>query len=159
MNRFFFIIIWRGLVKQDVFPIINIVGLSIGLAVVLLISLLIFKEWSFDKSFRESRNIYRINSVLTKYMPGQTYCATNNFVAPAVKEAIPEVLTTVRNYPRSYKTRVNNHVYQIRIIWADEDFFRLFDTPFLQGSPEKAMSRPNAVAISEKMAQQLFGDG
>ena len=158
MNWFFFKITWRNLVKRGVFPIINIVGLSIGLAVVLMISLLIYKEWSFDSSFRESKHIYRINSVLTKYRPGETYCATNNFVGPTVKEAIPEVLATVRTYSRSYVARVNAHAFRIRVVWADEDFFRLFDTPFLQGSPEVAMSRPNAVAISEKMAQRLFGN-
>ncbi|MDR0796646.1 MAG: ABC transporter permease [Tannerella sp.] len=158
MNLFFFNIIWRNLTKRSVFPIINIAGLSIGLAVVLLIGLLIFNEWSFDRSFRESKNIYRINSVLTKYMPGVTNCATNNFVGPAVEAAIPEVLATVRTYSRSYAARVNDHSFRIRVIWADEAFFRLFDTPFLQGSPEAAMSRPNVIAISEKMAQTLFGN-
>ena len=158
MNWFFFKIIWRNLTKRDVFPVINILGLSIGLAAVLLISLLIFNELSFDKSFAESRNIYRINSVLTKYMPGTTSCATNNFVGPAVKEAIPEVITAVRTYSRSYVTRVNENVFRIRIIWADEDFFHLFDTPFLQGSSEAAMTRPNVIAISETMAHQLFGN-
>ena len=106
MNLFFFKITWRNISKRGLFPIINIAGLSIGLAVVLLISLLIFNERSFDRQFRESRNIYRINSVLTKYMPGATSCATNNFVGPAVKEAIPEALATVRTYSRSYVTRM-----------------------------------------------------
>jgi putative ABC transport system permease protein len=159
MFRYFFNIIWRNLTKKrDVFSMINILGLSIGLAVVLLIGLLIFNELSFDASFRESRNIYRINSELTRYRPGEIYCATNNFVGPAVKETVPEVAATVRTYSRSYVTHVGDNAFQISIIWADEDFFRLFDTPFLQGSSEVAMSRPNAVAISEKMAQKLFGN-
>jgi len=102
MNWYFFKITWRNISKRGLFPIINIAGLSIGLAVVLLISLLIFHEQSFDRQFWESRNIYRINSILTKYMPGTTSCATNNFVGPAVKEAIPEVLAAVRTYSRSY---------------------------------------------------------
>ena len=158
MYTFFLKIIIKNLNKPSVFQIINMAGLSIGLVVALLISLLIFNELSFDKSFKESRNIYRINSVLTKYMPGQTYSATNNFVGPVIKEAIPEVLTTVRNYSRSYVTRINDRNLHIRIIWADEDFFRLFDTPFLQGSPDIAMSRPNVAAISETMAYNLFGN-
>ena len=158
MNWFFFKITWRNLVKRGVFPIINIVGLSIGLTVVLLISLWIFNEWSFDRSFKESRNIYRVNSFLTKYMPGQTYCTTNNFLGPVIKESVPDVLATVRIYTRSYMTRISEQNLNIRIYWADEDFFSLFDTPFLQGLPEIAMSRPNAVAISETMAYKLFGN-
>ena len=158
MNNFFLKLALKSLRKRGVFQIINMAGLAIGLAVVLLISLLIFNERSYNKSFEESRNIYRINSVLTKYMPGQTYCATNNFVGPTIKEAVPEVLSTVRNYSRTYITRINDRNMHIRIIWADEDFFRLFDTPFLQGSPEIAMSRPNVAAISETMAYNLFGN-
>ena len=151
-------IIYRNLLHNSIYSMINIAGLSIGLTVVLLISLQIIREKSFDRSFSESRNIYRINSVLTKYMPGETYCATNNFVGPEIKEVVPDVLTTVRIYSRSYVTKINENSLQIRILWADKDFFRLFDTPFLHGSYETAMSRPNTAVISESMASRLFGD-
>ena len=157
MFKFFFHISWRNLTKRGLFPVINIAGLSIGLSVVLLICLLIYNELSFDKSFRESNNIYRINAVLTAYMPGETYCSVNNVVGPAVEAAIPDVLATARTYKRSYVTRINDHILRIGLIWTDHDFFRLFDTPFLSGTPETAMTRPNAAAISEKMANQLFG--
>jgi ABC-type antimicrobial peptide transport system permease subunit len=150
--------IFRSLSRNGTYSVINIAGLSIGLTVVLLISLQILNERSFDRSFSESRNIYRINSVLTKYMPGETYCATNNFVGPEIKEVVPDVLTTVRIYSRSYVTKINENSLQIRIIWADKDFFHLFNTTFLQGSHEIAMSRPNVVVISESMANKLFGN-
>jgi len=159
METFFLNITWRSLVRRGLFPIINILGLSIGLAVVLLISLLIFSERSFDKSFRESRNIYRINSNLTAFMPGQTFASVGNAVGPAVKEAIPEVLASTRTYHQSFVARVKEHPMRIKMIWADEDFFRLFETPFLLGTPEAAMTRPNAAAISEEMAKTLFGTG
>ena len=157
MNLFFLNIMWRSLTKRGVFPIINIAGLSIGLTVVLLISMLIFNELSFDKSFRESRNIYRINSCLTTFMPGETFASTANAVAPVMKEVVPEVLTAIRTIPHSYVARVNEHLIRIRVIWADSDFFRLFDTPFLHGTPEAVMSRPNAIAISEETVKTLFG--
>ena len=159
METFFLKITWRSLVRRGLFPIINILGLSIGLAVVLLISLLIFSERSFDKAFIESSNIYRINSNLTAFMPGQTFATVGNAVGPAMKEAIPEVLASTRTCHHSYVARVKEHPMRINLIWADEDFFRLFDTPFLLGSPEAAMSRPNTVAISEEMARTLFGTG
>ena len=159
MNLFFLNITWRSLTKRGVFPIINIAGLSIGLTVVLLISMLIFNELSFDKSFRESRNVYRINSNFTRLRVGETYCTTANAFGPAMKEAIPEVITAVRTYPASFVALIKEHPVRINMMWADADFFQLFDTSFLHGTPESAMLRPNAIAISEEMAQALFGTG
>ena len=157
MNWFFFNITWRSLVKRGLFPIINILGLSIGLAVVLLISLLSFNELSFDKSFRESKNIYRMNAYLTAFMPDETFRTTSNITGPAMKDAIPEIIAAVRTYPGSHVVRINDNPIRISLVWADEDFFRLFDTPFLHGTPEAVMSRPNAIALSEEMAKTLFG--
>ncbi len=159
MYKFFFNISWRSLTKRGIFPIINIIGLSIGLAVGLLIYLLIYNERSFDKSFRNSKNIYRINSAIFKFMPGETYCTTGSAVGPAMQEAIPEITATVRTFPQSYVVRINDHFLRSDIMWADKDFFHLFDTPFIYGKPEDAMSGPNAIAISEKMAEKLFGKG
>ena len=159
MNLFFFKITWRNLTKRGVFSMINILGLSIGLAVVLLISLLIFNERSFDKSFKESRNIYRINSNMTAFMPGETHSRVGNAVGPAMKEAVPEVIAAVRTCRTDRVIKINDHPFRVKIIWADEDFFRLFDTPFLFGTPETALSRPNTIAISEEMAKKLFGTG
>ena len=147
----------RNLRRGGVYSWVNIGGLSIGLAVVLLISLLIFNELSFDKSFKESKHIYRINSFLTAFMPGETFCITGNATGPAMQEAIPEVIAAVRTIPNGYVTRINNHPLRIKVIWADTDFFRLFNTPFLYGTPETVMSHPNAIAISEETAKTLFG--
>ena len=153
MFKSFFTITIRSLFRQGVFPIINVLGLSIGLAVVLLISLLIFKDMSFDKTFKEGKNIYRINAVTDV----ETFTSSANKTGPAMRE-LPEVVTTVRTINRVYDMLCNENSVNIRVVWADEDFFRLFDTPFIVGTPEDVMSRPSAIAISEKEAKRLFGD-
>jgi len=158
MFKYFLTITLRSLSRRGVFSIINILGLSIGLAVVLMISLLNFNERSFNRSFEESRNIFRINSYLTAFMPGETFMSTANATAPTMQEAIPEIIAAVRTYEESYVVQINDHQMRISVIWADEDFFRLFDTPFIHGSPEYVMSRPNAVVISESGAIRLFGN-
>ncbi len=159
MYKFFLNISWRNLTKRGVFPVINILSLAIGLAVVLLICLLVYNESSFDKRFKEHKHIYRINALLTRVMPGETFCSVPNALGPAVQEAIPEAKTVVRTYVQTYVVKVNNQPFKIdKFCWADDGFFELFDTPFIQGSIGEAISRPNTVAISEKTAQKLFGD-
>ena len=157
MNLFFLNIILKKLVKRDVFSVINLLGLSIGLAVVLLISLLVFNERSFDKAFKEGNNIYRINSFLTGYRAGETWCGLGSAAGPAFKEAVPEILTAVRTIRRELAIKINDNPIRIEVMYADEDFFQLFDTPFLFGAPETALSRPNTVAISEEESKRLFG--
>jgi len=157
MFKYFLTITLRSLSRKGVFSIINILGLSIGLAVVLLISLLNFYELSFDRNFKESDNVFRVNAYMTKITPGETSVQTPNALAPAM-EAIPEVLATVRILPTWANLEYNDHAVNFRVVWADEDFFRLFDTPFIYGTPEAVMSRPNVIAIAESQARRIFGN-
>ena len=143
----------RSLSRQGVFSFINILGLSIGLAVVLLISLLNFYELSFDSGFKEGKNIYRINAVTDN----DTYTTTANALGPAMQE-IPEVISTVRVIYRRWDMMLNENPIQLQMVWADKDFFSLFETPFILGSPEDVMSRPNVIALSESEAKKHFGN-
>ena len=158
MYRYFFHITLRNLTKQGVFTIINILGLSIGLAVVLLISLFNFNELSFDRSFKESRNIYRVNSKMRVMRSGETSPMTSNAVAPAMQAEIPEVIAAVRIKRESYQIGIDDEQMRTRVCWVDDDFFQLFNTPFIYGTPEDVMTRPNAIALSEGEAKKMFGD-
>ena len=154
MFKNLFTITFRSLSRQGVFTIINILGLSIGLAVVLLISLLNFSELSFDRSFKERKNIYRVNSITND---GEIWSTTANIVGPTMKEQIPEVVTTVRMVRRWYDMLNEGNSYPMQVIWADEDFFRMFETPFLLGDID-VLKQPTKIAISESEAKRMFGD-
>ena len=157
MFKYFLTITLRSLSRKGVFSIINILGLSIGLAVVLMISLLNFYELSFNRNFTESSNIFRVNAHMTAITPGETSVQTPTALA-SVMEAIPEVIATVRVRPTWINLEYNNNDVNFRLALVDEDFFRLFDTPFVHGTPEAVMSRPGTLAISESEARRLFGN-
>ena len=123
-----------------------------------MISLLNFYELSFNRNFTESNNIFRINAYMTKITPGETCVSTPNALAPTIMETVPEVITAVRIHPVWANVEYNDHHVDIRVVWADKDFFRLFDTPFIHGTPEAVMSRPNTLALSESEARRLFGN-
>ena len=146
-------IIFRSLFRFNIFSIINILGLSIGLAVVLLFSLYNFTERSFDNSFKQSKDIYRINSITDS----EHFATTANAVGPALKE-IPEVISSVRIFTRGIGMSINDNPILMTMRWVDPDFFNFFETPFISGSPEDLMSRPNTIAVSEREAKKLFGD-
>ena len=159
MFRYYVRIALRSLYIQKIFPFINILGLSIGLAVVLLISMFSFNEMSFDKQFKESKNIYRVITQMN-VMPYETMATSSGAFALAMQTAIPEVVAAVRIHRESYPVRFdeNEEPNTFRVYWVDDDFFRLFDTPFLYGSPEDIFTRPNTIALSEKLVERLYGD-
>ena len=66
MNWFFIKIFSRSFSRKGKFPFINVAGLSVRLAVVLLICAYVFNEYSFDKSFTYHQRIYRANMYFTE---------------------------------------------------------------------------------------------
>jgi len=162
MNKFicFLKITWRGLNKRGVFSIINILGLSIGLAVVLLMYLQIHHELSFDKSFRESKNIYRVNAQwLTAARMGEISAITTGGLAQTMLENIAGVKDATRVWRRYHVLKAGDFEEDTRIYVVDESFFNLFDTPILYGSVEDVLKRPgDMMALSETEARKIFGN-
>ena len=158
MNLSYLKITGRSLTKNVVFSIINILGLSISLTVVLLMYLQIQHELSFDKSFKEYKNIYRVNAKWSQIRPGETTATTPAGLAIVMKDNIPAVKATVRVSHRTHVLKVDNFEEDTRINWTDEDFFTLFDRPILYGSPEDIFKRTGGLVLSESKAKLLFGN-
>jgi len=159
MKLFFLNITRRNLTKRGVFSVINILGLSISLAVVLLMYLQIHHELSFDKSFRESKNIYRVNARWLTVRTGEISAVTTGGLAQTMKNNIPGVKEAVRVWRRYHVLKAGEYEDDTRIYIADESFFELFDTPVLYGSVEEVLKRPGDVlALSETEARKIFGN-
>jgi len=159
MNFFFLKIFIRNLSRKGLFPIINIVGLSIGLAAVLLICAFIFNEYSFDKQFTHHQRIYRANADMSMPRMEGTISFVYNALAPAAKEEIPGLEAAARIFVQPVVVKTGDVLFNIeRFCWADDDFFLLFDTPFIHGSPEDIFSQPDMLALSESQAKVFFGD-
>ena len=160
MSLHFLNITWRALTKRGVFSTVNILGLSISLAVVLLMYLQIHHELSFDKSFNESENIYRVNARWhTAVRAGETSAITTGGLAQTMKDNIPGVKEAVRIWRRYHVLKAGDYEDDTRIYLADEGFFDLFDTQVLYGSVEETLKRPgDAMALSETEARKIFGN-
>ena len=159
MNRIFLNITWRHLAKRDLFSVINILGLSVSLAVVLLMYLQIHNELSFDKSFNESNNIYRVNAQWLTVRKGETSAITTGGLAQTMKDNISGVKEVVRVWRRYHVLKADNYEDDTRIYVVDEGFFNLFNTPILYGSVEDVLKRPgDMLALSETEARKIFGN-
>jgi len=80
-------------------------------------------------------------------------------IGPALKQQMPEVKNVARiDYNDSYLTKYENKEYFEPISFADEDVFKIFSFPLVEGDPNTALKEPNSIVISEQMARKYFGN-
>jgi len=152
----------RNLLKQKTYSIINISGLAVGMACVLLISLYILDELSYDAFHKNADKIYRLTAAFDgKSIPG--WIGTPAPLAPALKEKFPEVKAYVRIDPFSFSRKVlmasgEKRFYEEGFILADPALFTVFDFKLIKGQPETVLSTRASLVISESAARKYFGD-
>lgn len=158
MLKNYFKIAIRNLKKHKFYTFINILGLSVGVAVCMIITLFVINEMSYDKHFKDSDRIYRVHSDII--FGGNHW---NMVLAPApMAEAMPmdfpEVESAVHFRQRgSYLVKkVDENIKENQVVWASKDFFKVFEIPLLEGRLEGVLSEPNTMAISKSTAEKYF---
>lgn len=160
MNFKNLIIGWRNIRKNGIYSIINIAGLSIGIAVVVLILFWVTDELNFDKFHKNLNQIYTVYEH-QQYSEGQelfTFC-TPFVLSQALEKNYPEVkeattftslqMMLIRSGEKEYK--------EGPVFCADNHFLDIFSFPILEGD-KNALSSPDKVIISERLAHLFFGD-
>lgn len=147
----------RNIRRQKIYSIINILGLAIGLFVFLIIALYVKNEYSYDRFNPNYKRIYR--------MELGDWCMTPPGIAKNVDGKIPEIdkICRFRNLDSgSLKFTSENNVEKAitaDIIGAvDSTFFDIFKLTLISGEPQKALTEPNSIVITEKIAKALFGN-
>ncbi|OEK04656.1 ABC transporter permease [Roseivirga misakiensis] len=138
---------FRSLVKQRFYSLINIGGLAIGLAACLLIAMYVSHELSYDKYHDGADRIYRLNGNSPARLAIQS------------KTDIPEIEETLRiQGPFDQTFKVGDKVFkETNGFNADSTFHKIFTVDFIEGNPEEALTEPNAMVLSQTLANKLFG--
>ncbi|WP_080056354.1 ABC transporter permease [Spirosoma aerolatum] len=159
MLRNYLTIALRTLAHNKAYSIINVIGLSIGLAAAMLIILYTKDEVSYDRFHANNPNLYRITS--RDITPGDQKPSYNTntgiFQGPKFTAGTPEIRSFVRFQSGQSDIRQGNEVKSQEMFSTDPEFFQLFSFPLLSGDPKSALSRPKSVVISEDMAEKQFG--
>ncbi len=152
---------WRSLKKQPFFTFLNTFGLAIGMAGGLLISLYIYDELSFDKMFKDSERIYRVDADI-KF--GGAEIKASEAAAPmaaAMRNDFSEVESTVRlrNWGSSLirKSGTEDNAKELHVAFADSTFFDFFGIDLLVGDRHTALTEPNTLVMTKTAAEKHFG--
>jgi putative ABC transport system permease protein len=153
----------RSLLRNKRYLVINISGLGTGIAVCLIIFLVIHYEKSFDDFHSKKDRIYRI---LTKSPAGDSTSAVPFPLPTAIKNDFPQFeevcgIFTESNVPVMVMDENDHPSKKFKekkgTFFTEPSFFRIFDFPWLAGSPASSMKDPNSVILSRETANKYFG--
>ncbi|MFH1118547.1 MAG: ABC transporter permease [Bacteroidota bacterium] len=151
----------RSLLRQKYYSLINLVGLSVGIAAFLLIALYVQHELGFDKHLSNRNNLFRIIEIQNEPGVGEQHVAiTMGPLAAALKADYPQVVDVVRFMP-GFDIQVvsygNKNFRERGLFYTDPSVIKMFDVKLLQGNPVTALKEPMSVILSEKTARKYFG--
>jgi putative ABC transport system permease protein len=150
----------RSFKRQRAYILINIIGLSIGLACSLLIALFVINEGSYDKFNTKKDRIFRL--ILNGKIGGQeiTGCSTPSVMGPTMVKEFPEIEDFLRMSGWGPTVvEYNNQVFtEEHMIEADSSFFNFFSIPVLKGNPANLLNAPKKVVLSKSTARKIFGE-
>jgi putative ABC transport system permease protein len=147
---------FKSLLKNKAYSFINILGLSFGLSLTIIILLFVKYELNYDSQFNQSGSLYRLT---TKGQIGTE--KVNDAITPLplydVVKKLPQTKSVTRFIPGiskliKYKSSVFN---ESRFFFADYSFFNSFDLNIIKGSL-KDFSKPKTVVITAETARKYF---
>ena len=148
----------RNLWRSKVFSLINILGLSVGLACCMLIFLYSKDEISYDRFLNNSDNIYRLTATLTSPDGNVNKIGSTGMVhAPNFARSIPEIAEFVRLQSTTYNIKQGHEIFSQNALYADSNFFSVLSFPLLYGNPKTALNNIHSAVISEDIAEKYFG--
>jgi len=159
MFRNYLKIAFRNLVRHKGYSFINIAGLAIGITCCLLILIFVQDELMYDKHHKQGKDIYRIAIDARIGNQDIKWITSPAPMAFTLVDEFPEVVQATRIFkPDRYLIQYgDNRFNEERFLFADSTIFNVFTIPMIQGNPKTALTQPNAVVITEEIAEKYFG--
>jgi putative ABC transport system permease protein len=160
MIKNFFLTAFRNAFKNWTYSIINILGLSTGLAAVIYIFLFVQFEKGYDKFHENAENIYRVGVYGMMMNSEINQAVTAAPMAEAMLSDYPEVTNACRLRESGDWLIVynNNKINEKEFLFADSTFFDVFSFNLLKGDPKTVLVEPRSIVMTEKGARKYFGN-
>ena len=149
----------RSLVKQRGRTLINILGLSFGIACVIVIYLYATREISFNRFHVNRDRIYRMyESMVTRDGEKQLSPFFPGDMASAMAEKVPGVEKACRLRSTSAWIGIGDVLFQEEVGFTDSSFLQMFTFPVIAGNPVNPLAGPQSLVLTEAVADKFFGD-
>jgi len=159
MFRNYLVTAFRNLFKSRGLSVINIAGLSVGMAACILILMFIRDELSYDTYHEKSDRIYRLAVDYKLRSDEARIASVGASTAAELVSLFPEVENAVRF--RVYGDLVVQYkkksIRESRAVYVDPSFFEIFSVPLIAGDPGAALNEPFSVVLTKETAVKFFG--
>jgi putative ABC transport system permease protein len=161
MLKNYLLVAFRNISRQKFYALLNVLGLTVGIAACLFITLYVKDEISYDRFHQHADLIYRVNLDAKLSAQEIAVAVSSPPLAPALVSEVPEVESAVRllstgNIVVKYGEK---SFTQENVFYADSNFFTFFSFPLLEGDAKTVLTEPNKLVLTERSAKKYFGDG
>lgn len=158
MIKNYLLIVFRTFRKDTVNSFINLFGLTIGLASVMLIISYVFYELSFDTHYSNSPRIYQLVMDSEISSPAQKTANVPEPLAKTLQLEMPEIEASTNLHPYQATYSNADKPFELDVLNVNPQFFDIFNLPFLEGNPATALDAESNVVLTSQAAQRLFPD-
>lgn len=160
MLKNYLIVAWRNLWRNKTYSLLNILGLSVGMAVAVLIMLWVVDELTYDRFHTKIDRIFRLHQ--HQRYDGQmfTFYSMPPVLALELKENFPEIKRVIRtDWGGEAMLSLGEKRFYEEGLAVDTTFFEVFSFPLAKGNIKDALVNPHSIVISQEVAKKFFGDG
>lgn len=152
----FFLIALRNIRRHFSYALLNILGLTLGIATSIIIFLVVRNELSFDQYHQKANRIWRVTLNALDFNP-----SVSMVITPALRADYPELEVTQvwRQSEGVIKFGEKRFNEKGGYCYVDDHFMNVFDHRWLAGDKHTALSAPNTIVLTESMARKYFGRG
>jgi putative ABC transport system permease protein len=147
----------RNMRRRPGFTVVNIGGLSVGLACSILAIFFIRDEYSFDRFHTHIGRIYEVKSKIWRDASSPISLETQGPVGPTLAADYPEVEAATRLAKLDVVVQAGEKVFLQNGLGADPSFFSVFSFPLTRGDAASALGTPDSVVLSKNTARLCFG--
>ncbi|MBX2967760.1 MAG: ABC transporter permease [Cyclobacteriaceae bacterium] len=160
MLKNYLLVAFRNISRQRFYAFLNVLGLTVGIASCLFITLYVKDELSYDRFHQDADRIYRVN--LDAKLSAQEIAVAVSCppMAGALINEVPEVESALRVAQNNGVVMKygENAFTQEKAFLADSNFFTFFSFPLLEGNAKTALREPNTLVLTERTAKKFFGE-
>ncbi|MEK6152492.1 ABC transporter permease [Flavobacteriaceae bacterium 3-367] len=155
-------IAWRNLKKNPLFSLINILGLSTGLASAFLIFFWVSDEVNVDRFHMNDPNLYQVMMKSEENGISRVLDGTQGPLAEAMEKDLPEVehaitVMDLEKFGQGITFRNDGNNFKTGGLFASKSFFNAFTFPLIRGTASQVLADKDAIVVSESFAVKLFG--
>jgi putative ABC transport system permease protein len=149
----------RSILKDKIYSIINITGLTIGITCSVFLLMYILDELSYDRYHQNGENIFRVVSNIKEPDNAFTWAVAQVPLADELRDNYPEVLNAVRFFGQGRAIYKNNdkQFYEAEFYRVDSTVFDMFTYEFINGDPSTALDNPSTMVLTSSIAVKYFG--